>query len=155
MSTGSDHRYAVSVKWTGNRSTGTSEYRAYGRDHEIGAPGKETVIAGSSAAVYRGDAKRYNPEELLVAALSTCHMLWFLHLCADAGVVVTGYEDEASGTLRVNSDSSGQFSEAVLRPSVQLQDESQRHLLQALHERAHDLCYIARSVNFPVRCEQS
>lgn len=155
MSAAPDHRYAVTVKWTGNRGTGTAEYRGYGRDHEIAGPDKDTVIAGSSAPIYRGDKQRYNPEELLVAALSACHMLWFLHLCADAGVVVTGYEDEASGTMRVARDSSGQFSEAVLRPSVLLQDESQRHLLLALHERAHDMCYIARSVNFPVRCEPS
>lgn len=92
---------------------------------------------------------------MLIAALSSCHMLWFLHLCADSGVVVTAYRDEAEGAMQLNADGSGQFAEAVLRPSVTLHDESKRSALAALHERAHELCFIARSVNFPVRCEPS
>jgi organic hydroperoxide reductase OsmC/OhrA len=103
--------------------------------------------------VFRGDEKRYNPEELLVAALSACHMLWFLHLCADAGIIVTEYRDPAYGTMQLQPDGSGQFSEVVLQPEIQLADAARYAETAALHERAHDLCFIARSVNFPVRCE--
>ena len=147
------HTYRITNAWTGNRGSGTSGYRAYGRDHEISADGKVAAIPGSSTPGFRGDGGRYNPEELLIAALSSCHMLWFLHLCADAGIVVTAYSDEAEGTMRLNADGSGEFTEAVLRPQIELQDRSKAHVLPALHERAHELCFIARSVNFPVRCE--
>lgn len=145
------HHFAVTTTWTGNRGSGTSGYRAYGRDHEILAEGKLSTIPGSSSPVYRGDKDRYNPEELMIAALSGCHMLWFLHLCADAGIVVTDYRDEASGTMKVNADGSGQFDEVVLRPIVRLTDASRTPELDALHHRAHELCFIARSVKFPVR----
>jgi organic hydroperoxide reductase OsmC/OhrA len=147
------HRYSVTTTWTGNRGTGTSGYRSYGRDHEINAGGKSAAIAGSSTPVYRGDADRYNPEELLIASLSACHMLWYLHLCADAGIVVTEYSDEAQGELRVGADGSGQFTSVFLRPSVTITDPGKAAAAAALHHRAHDLCFIARSVNFPVRCE--
>ena len=90
------HTYSIRVDWTGNQGTGTSAYRAYSRAHEISAPGK-TAISGSSDPVFRGDAARWNPAELLIAALSTCHQLWYLHLCVDAGIVVVAYSDEASG----------------------------------------------------------
>lgn len=149
------HLYRVTMRWTGNLGTGTSGYRAYGRDHEISIPDKVHAIAGSSDRTFRGDASRYNPEELLVAALSSCHMLAYLHLCADAGVVVTGYEDAASGTMKLNRDGSGQFTDVLLSPVVTLEDQSQAELADELHHKAHDLCFIARSVNFPVRCEPS
>lgn len=155
MSPENSHRYLVTTTWTGNRGSGTAGYGGYSRDHEIEGESKRSVIPGSSVPAYRGDAARYNPEDLLVASLSACHMLWFLHLCVDANVVATAYRDVAEGTMRVNADGSGEFTEVVLHPSVELQDESRRHLLPALHERAHDLCFIARSVNFPVRCEPS
>ncbi len=151
----SEHRYGVTTVWTGNRGTGTPHYRAYGREHEISGDGKSLAIPGSATPQFRGDRSRYNPEELLVGALSACHMLWFLHLCADAGVVVTGYRDDAEGKMRLDPDGSGEFNEVVLRPSVVLHDESKRKTLGALHERAHELCFIARSVKFPVRCEPS
>ncbi len=147
------HHFKVTTTWTGNRGSGTSGYRAYGRDHEIVAEGKLGTIPGSSSPIYRGDKDRYNPEELLIAALSACHMLWFLHLCADAGIAVTEYRDEAHGDMQVNPDGSGQFNEVVLRPVVRIEDASRATALKALHHRAHDLCFIARSVNFPVRCE--
>lgn len=147
------HHFAVTTTWTGNRGSGTSGYRAYGRDHDIVAEGKLGAIPGSSSPVYRGDRDRYNPEELLIAALSSCHMLWFLHLCADAGIVVTEYRDEADGTMQVNPDGSGEFKEVVLRPIVRLADASRAAALTGIHHRAHDLCFIARSVNFPVRTE--
>lgn len=147
------HRYTVTTTWTGNRGTGTSSYRAYGREHEITAPGKAREIPGSSTPIFRGDGSRYNPEELLVAALSACHMLWFLHLCADAGIVVQSYEDEAVGTMRLQASGAGEFAEVVLHPRVQVAGADGASQASALHERAHELCFIARSVNFPVRCE--
>jgi organic hydroperoxide reductase OsmC/OhrA len=148
-----EHHFTVTTTWTGNRGTGTSSYRAYGREHEISCEGKLGAIAGSSSPPFRGDSERYNPEELMIAALSACHMLWFLHLCADAGIAVQEYRDEAVGTMDLNADGSGQFSEVVLRPAVRLADSARVAETSALHERAHHLCFIARSVNFPVLCE--
>lgn len=148
-----EHRFTTNLMWTGNRGTGTSTYRAYGRDHEISAEGKSAAIPASSTPVFRGDKDRYNPEELLIASLSGCHMLWFLHLCADAGIVATSYADDAEGTMQLNGDGSGQFSEVVLHPRVEFADEPARDKIEELHHRAHELCFIARSVNFPVRCE--
>lgn len=146
------HRYAVTVTWTGNRGTGTSGYRDYSRDHELRA-GDKPVLAGSSDRTFRGDPARWNPEELLVAALSQCHMLAYLHLSADARIVVTAYADAAEGTMAEHPDGSGEFTEVVLRPRVTLADPSRAGEAAGLHERAHELCFIARSVNFPVRCE--
>jgi organic hydroperoxide reductase OsmC/OhrA len=147
-----EHHFIMELRWTGNRGTGTSTYRAYGRDHEISAPGKSAPIAASSTPVFRGDKERYNPEELLIASLSSCHMLWFLHLCAEAGITVTSYSDSASGTMHLHSDGSGQFTEVVLHPRAEYTEPPSREKLDELHHRAHELCFIARSVNFPVRC---
>lgn len=146
------HSYAVQVVWTGNRGTGTSSYRAYDRAHEIRIANKPTIL-GSSEPVYRGDAARHNPEELLVAALSACHMLWFLHLAAEAGIVVTEYRDDATGTMQDTSDGGGRFTEVVLHPTVVTSAAADEAIVNGLHHRSHDLCYIASSVNFPVRCE--
>jgi organic hydroperoxide reductase OsmC/OhrA len=145
-----EHQYRLSVVWTGNRGTGTSGYREYFRDHEIHAPGKP-VLPGSSDPNFRGDASRYNPEELLVASLSTCHMLWFLHLCADAGIVVTDYRDDASGTMVEHPDGSGEFTGVTLRPRARITDAGRIAETAALHDRAHAMCFVARSVKFPVR----
>lgn len=143
------HSYELMLRWTGNTGSGTSTYRAYGREHEISAPGKP-VIAGSSDPAFRGDRQRWNPEELLVAALSQCHMLSYLHLAASAGIVVTAYADTPSGTMIENNDGSGEFTEVVLRPVVTVADASMRERAAALHDDAEKLCFIARSVNFPV-----
>src|SRR4051812_7684048 len=105
------HEYATTLRWTGNRGTGTSDYKAYSRDHEIIAPKKATTIQCSSDPHFRGDASRYNPEDLLIASLSACHLLSYLHLCAVNNVVVTAYEDDAIGTMAENSDGSGEFKE--------------------------------------------
>lgn len=145
-----EHHYSVTVTWTGNRGTGTSGYREYGRDHEIALPGLP-VLPGSADPTFRGDRDRFNPEQLLLTALSQCHMLSYLHVAVNHGVVVTGYVDAAEGTMRLNRDGSGEFTEAVLRPRVELADERQRALADSLHDEAHHLCFIARSVNFPVR----
>lgn len=149
---GKEHTFSISTRWLGNRGRGTAHYAAYGREHEIGLGGKVATIPGSSAVEFRGDPSRYNPEELLIAALSVCHMLWFLHLCADGGVVVMAYGDAAEGTMRVNAGGSGEFIEVILRPAVEADGLMNTDLLP-YRERAHELCFIARSVKFPVRCE--
>jgi len=149
------HRFEVQTTWTGNTGEGTANYRAYRRDHEITGAKKAAPIPCSSDPAFRGDASRYNPEELLVASLSACHMLWMLHLCADAGIVVTAYFDPASGTMTLNPDGSGRFTEVTLRPALTITDASRTADTQALHSRAHELCFIANSVSFPVRCEPS
>jgi organic hydroperoxide reductase OsmC/OhrA len=146
------HRYAVGVAWTGNNGTGTSGYREYKRDHVISAAGKPE-IAGSSDRTFRGDAARWNPEELLVAALSACHQLAYLHLCADAGIVVTVYLDRAEGVMQETPDGAGHFESVMLRPKVTVAAGSDVEKAQELHHKAHALCFIANSVNFPVGCE--
>jgi organic hydroperoxide reductase OsmC/OhrA len=146
------HSYAVTVSWTGNTGTGTSGYRDYERSHDISAAGKPT-IPGSSDPAFRGDRTRWSPEDLLVASLSACHKLWYLHLCAEAGVVVIAYVDEALGVMEESGDGSGHFVEVTLRPRVTLApgcDEAKAH---SLHQAAHAKCFIARSINFPVACE--
>jgi organic hydroperoxide reductase OsmC/OhrA len=147
------HHYAVVMKWTGNLGSGTSDYRHYSRNHEICASGKSSPIGGSSDPRFRGDSARYNPEELLVASLSACHMLWVLHLCADAGIVVTEYSDETSGEMTEHEDGSGQFTSVTLRPNMTVTDPTRIAEAKELHKRAHELCFIARSVNFPVHHE--
>lgn len=146
------HHYAVTVTWTGSRGSGTSAYAAYGREHEIAA-GAKPVIAGSSDPSFRGDAARWNPEDLLVASVSACHKLWYLHLCAEAGVVVTGYVDEATGTMLEDRERGGFFTAVVLHPRVTITARSDRDRAIALHHEAHAKCFIANSVNFPVSCE--
>jgi organic hydroperoxide reductase OsmC/OhrA len=146
------HHYRLTVCWTGNTGSGTVGYRSYRRDHDVLANGKPT-IPGSSDPAFRGDPGRWNPEELLVAALSQCHMLWFLHLAATGGVVVTGYRDDAVGTMAEQADGSGVFTEVVLRPEVTVADPAMVDAVAALHDSAHERCFIARSVAFPVRHE--
>jgi organic hydroperoxide reductase OsmC/OhrA len=146
---GKQHQYAVSMVWTGNDGTGTQSYGGYRRDHEITAAGKPP-IPGSSDPAFRGNRARYNPEELLIASLSGCHMLWYLHLCAINGIVVLEYRDEAGGTLQEESDGGGAFVRVVLKPRVTLAQGADRPQALALHEKAHHLCFIARSVSFPV-----
>lgn len=146
------HGYEVTVRWTGNTGTGTSGYRAYGRDADVTAAGKPTLIQGSADPTFAGDAARWNPEELLVASLSQCHMLTYLALCSLRGVVVTAYEDTPRGTMR-EERGAGRFTEVVLRPVVTVAEEGMVATATALHERAHADCFVANSVNFPVRHE--
>jgi len=150
-----NHTYQITNQWTGNLGTGTSTYRAYSRNHELTAAGKSAPIPGSSDPLYRGDRSRYNPEELLLSALSACHMLWVLHLCADAGIVITSYRDDAVGEMIEHEDGSGEFVRAVLRPKMEITDGGRAAEAAALHEHAHHVCAIARSVNFPVAVEPS
>ncbi|HVX21423.1 MAG TPA: OsmC family protein [Acidimicrobiales bacterium] len=146
------HVYRLGTTWTGDLGAGTAGYGTYSRDFSIECPGKP-VLFGSADPGFRGDAGRYNPEELLLAALSSCHLLWYLHLCADAGVVVRSYRDAASGTMETAPDGGGAFTEVTLRPEVGLEDAQRVDHALRLHDAAHDRCFIARSMNFPVRCE--
>ena len=145
------HTYAARVQWTAANERGTTSYNAYSRDHAIAAAGKPEILASSDPA-FRGDETRYNPEELFVASLSSCHMLWYLHLCALNGITVVDYRDHASGAMEEDGGS-GQFVEVHLRPVVTILQTSQRTKALSLHDAAHHSCFIARSVNFPVRIE--
>lgn len=147
-----DHNYNTSIVWTGNRGTGTSSYRAYDRSYDLSAPGKITISA-SADTTFHGEAAKWNPEEMLQAALSSCHLLSYLHLCADAGITVLTYSDNAEGTMRMNPDGSGQFTSVTLHPQVTIAAGDDISQADALHHRAHELCFIANSVNFPVACE--
>lgn len=144
------HHYKTSLEWTGNRGSGTSDYKAYGRDHIIRIDGKPE-IEGSSDPSFRGDPARHNPEELLVASLSACHMLCFLHLCSENGIKVIEYTDNATGTMQEDGKGGGRFIEVILYPNVIIQQAGNCDLANALHEKAHKMCFIASSCNFPVK----
>ena len=148
------HKYTLQVVWTGDQGSGTSSYDAYSRDHLVRAANKPAIEASSDPA-FRGTATRHNPEELFVASLSSCHMLWYLHLCAVNGIVVTGYVDDPVGTMEESAQGSGHFTDVVLRPQVTIGAGGDMKLAVRLHEEAHKFCFIANSVNFPVRCESS
>lgn len=149
---GKDHYYTTSLRWTGNRGTGTSGYRDYERSYTVSADGKAD-LEGSSDKTFRGDAAKWNPEEMLLSALSSCHMLSYLHQCADAGITVLDYTDDASGTMLLDEDGAGRFTGVVLRPRVMVADAADPTAAQQLHHAAHKACFIANSVNFPVTCE--
>jgi organic hydroperoxide reductase OsmC/OhrA len=146
------HQYAVRIDWCGNTGQGTASYSSYARDFSIEAP-RKAAIDGSADAAFRGDPNRWNPEELLVASVSACHQLWYLHLCADAGIRVIAYRDAAEGAMRVQAGGAGCFTGVILRPVIELAAESDAKLAATLHERAHELCFIANSVTFPIRVE--
>jgi len=148
-----EHRYQITTRWTGNLGSGTSAYRAYSRDHELSGATKSAPIAGSSDPAFRGDESRYNPEELLLGALAACHMLWVLHLCADAGIVITDYQDDSEGSVAEHRDGSGEFTRVMLRPRMTITDPARREEAAELHHKAHAVCALARSVNFEVACE--
>jgi organic hydroperoxide reductase OsmC/OhrA len=143
------HHYKTTTTWVGNRGQGTANYRAYDRNHDIAVEGRPDILCSSDPA-FRGDTSRHNPEILLVASLSGCHMLWYLHLCADNNIIVTEYTDEATGTMEENKDGSGQFIEVTLNPRVTVADTSMIEKANELHHKANEMCFIARSVKFPV-----
>ena len=153
MSTTRYHHYRIVNRWTGNLGRGTAAYTAYSRNFELQAEGKTAAIAGSSDPLFRGDTARYNPEELLVGALSSCHMLWVLHLCADAGITIMEYSDEPIGDVVENPDGSGEFTRVVLRPRMTIKEAGRIGDAIALHDKAHDVCALARSMNFVVEHE--
>jgi organic hydroperoxide reductase OsmC/OhrA len=144
------HRYAVRLTWTNNGGTGTTGYRDYSRNHTLATNGRPDLL-GSADPTFRGDRDRWNPEQLLLGALAQCHMLSYLHVCVTEGVVVTAYDDNAEASMVVDRDGSGRFTEAMLRPTVTIIDESKREAAERAHHRAHELCFISNSVNFPVR----
>jgi organic hydroperoxide reductase OsmC/OhrA len=143
------HNYTLTLKWTGNKGTGTSNYKAYERSHTILIEHKPELLASSDAA-FRGDKTKYNPEDLLLASLSSCHMLWYLHLCAKAGVIVMDYTDNATGTMVETANGSGHFTEVTLHPVVTVTHSSMTGKANELHKNANELCFIANSVNFKV-----
>lgn len=142
----------MTVEWTGNLGEGTKTYTGYSRDHLVSGEGK-TPIAGSSAPAFRGDNSRYNPEEFLVSSLSACHMLWYLHLCASAGIVVEKYTDHSTGVMTEEKSGDGKFVSVHLKPEVVVTREADLEPAMKLHEEAHKKCFIANSVNFPVTLE--
>ena len=154
-----EHHYELTVEWTGNLGSGTDHYRNYRRDHTIRIAGKPD-LSGSSDPHFRGDVSRHNPEDLLVAALSACHLMSYLHVCALNGVVVTAYIDRATGSMDTLPDGSGHFTGVTLHPEVWVKHAAMIPKAQELHAQANKLCFIANSVNFPVhhqpvcRCEE-
>jgi len=143
------HLYNLTIQWTGNTGTGTNNYRAYDRSHMIWAKDKLEILCSSDGS-FRGDKTKYNPEELLVASVSSCHMLWYLHLCADAGVVVVDYTDNATGVMLETENGSGYFTEITLFPKVVVKDVSMIERANNLHSKANEYCFIANSVKFPI-----
>lgn len=143
------HRYAVTVEWTGNRGDGTSSYRSYDRDHEISSEHAASIL-GSSDPAFRGNPSRWNPEQLLVAATAQCHMLAYLHLAATNKVVVSGYVDHPTAVMTEDADGTGRFTEIVLHPLVTVTDESMVERAESLHDEANKACFVAASLNLPV-----
>ena len=148
------HTYTTTVKWTGNKGKGTSNYREFERSHIISVDNKPNILCSSDPA-FRGDKTKYNPEELLVASLSSCHMLWYLHLCSEAGIIVTDYVDNATGTMIETSNGSGHFTKVTLNPTVMVSQSSMIERANELHKKANEFCFIAKSVNFKVEYSQT
>ncbi|PKW12551.1 OsmC family protein [Saccharopolyspora spinosa] len=146
------HSYRAAVTWTGNTCDGTASYRGFSRAHVVDIDGKPP-LKGSADPTFRGDPELHKPEDLLVTALSECHMLWYLALCSTSGVVVTAYQDDARGDMVEDPDTGGHFTEVVLRPQVTIADAAMLPMAEKLHEQAHSMCFIANSVNFPIRHE--
>lgn len=144
------HHYQIHLRWSGNRGDGTASYTAYDRDSELQAPGKPPILLNADPA-FRGDKTRWNPEELLLASAAACHKLWYLHLCADAGIVVEEYEDAAEGNMVEGAR--GRFTDITLKPRIKLRDPADADRARALHHQAHEACFIANSLNFPVNCD--
>lgn len=146
------HLYQLQIAWTGNLGTGTSDYKSYSRDFNLLAD-RKPLLAASADLPFRGDGSKYNPEDMLLASVSSCHMLWYLHFCATAGVIVTDYIDNPTGTLTQDADGGGRFTEIVLHPEVTISDSSQIDLANSLHAQAHEKCFISNTLNLPVLVE--
>ncbi|MGO4879117.1 OsmC family protein [Pedobacter psychrotolerans] len=147
-----DHLYSTTITWTGNKGSGTMDYRSYDRDYTITVDGKADIL-GSSDSAFLGDKTKYNPEDLLLAAISSCHMLWYLHLCSKNEIVVIDYQDKAIGTMEEQADGSGKFKEVILHPQVLIADKAHVELAESLHQEANKMCFIANSLNFLVKHE--
>lgn len=145
----SRHLYSAALRWTGNRGDGTASYRAYDRTWDLVTPGKP-VVHCSNDPLLGGDPARHNPEDLLVAAVASCHMLWFLHLASDAGIAVQAYSDSPEATGEIEPSGAGRFLSMELRPMIVVPRGTDMQRADALHGQIHKVCFIARSVNFPV-----
>jgi len=144
------HNYEIKLEWTGNKGSGTFDYRSYGRNHKIIVENKREPILGSSDPSFRGDSARYNPEELFVSSISACHMLWYLHLCSSNGVIVTEYQDRATGIMEEDSDGSGRFREVTLHPTILVSESTMIDKAVELHHSANKMCFIANSLNITI-----
>ena len=144
------HHYSLTVNWTGNKGEGTNGYKSYERSHEI-MINEKVIIKGSSDPAFLGDSTKHNPEDLLLASISSCHMLWYLHLCSHAGIVVTNYTDNAKGIMEETADGGGKFTSVTLYPTITLKNIEQKNAANALHTKANALCFIANSLNFKVQ----
>nr|WP_121269470.1 OsmC family protein [Pedobacter schmidteae] len=145
-----EHQYQAELTWAGNKGSGTMDYRSYDRSYIISIPNKADIL-GSSDSAFLGDKTKHNPEDLLLASLSSCHMLWYLHLCSQNEIIVMEYKDSPVGTMMENSNGSGHFTEVVLNPVVVITNEAQIAQANALHEQANKMCFIANSCNFPIK----
>jgi organic hydroperoxide reductase OsmC/OhrA len=143
------HNYKLTVRWTGNTGTGTSNYKEFERSHSILVDNKVEIL-GSADPAFRGDKTKHNPEDLLVASVSSCHMLWYLHLCAVSGIIVTDYIDNATGVMMETANGGGKFTEVTLNPVVTVTDVLMMKKAIELHKKANELCFVANSLNFPV-----
>jgi len=150
----SKHIYNPTIEWTGNKGAGTFDYRSYSRSHTIMIEGKQDILASSDSS-FRGEKSRHNPEDLFVSSIAGCHMLWYLHLCADNGVVVLKYIDRTEGAMIIESSGAGYFESVTLRPEVLISPESDSDMAKQLHTQAHKMCFIANSCNFPIHCDPS
>lgn len=146
------HNYALTLDWTGNKGHGTAGYRAYDRDYRLVVDGKADIL-GSSDPAFLGDAGRHNPEDLFLASIASCHMLWYLHFASDAGIIVTAYRDAASGEMVTHKTGAGEFSGVMLRPQVTITDAARVDEAHALHDKVGDYCFIARSIKVPIKHE--
>lgn len=143
------HHYKINSRWTGNTGQGTGNYRSYERSLTVSVENKADILCTSDTA-FNSDKKKHNPEELLLASISSCHMLWYLHLCSEAGIIVDEYQDDAKGTMIETADGGGHFTEAILYPTIIVRDQSMIEKAFGLHHKANKLCYIANSCNFPI-----
>ena len=147
------HKFETQVQWTGNLGAGTKTYTSYSRDHAIFGKDKKEVIGASSDPIFRGDKSKYNPEELFLASIASCHMLWYLHLCADQGITVTNYKDSPIAELLLSEDGSGKIENIILQPQILIKEKSLIDLATKLHQDAHHFCFIASSVNSSIKIQ--
>jgi len=147
-----EHHYHTQIIWTGNKGTGTSGYTEYERSHTIQTENK-VLIEASSDAPFRGDVSKYNPEDLFLSSIASCHMLWYLHLCADNGIIVKSYVDKPHGIMQTFANGSGKFSEITLHPLVEVAEVSMIETAISLHHSAHEMCFLSNSVNFEIFIE--
>jgi organic hydroperoxide reductase OsmC/OhrA len=150
MSVTSTHEFKTQTEWTGNTGEGTTTYEGYNREYTISSEGKENIL-GSSAAGFRGDVSKFNPEDLFIASLSSCHMLWYLHLCADNGIKVISYIDSTEATLGVFLNGKGFFQHITLKPQVVVEDPAHIQKAIALHQKANKMCFLANSLRLPLK----